>query len=386
MKKLIYIFALVSFFSYYGESLAQTPTYTLKAKNFVLKQANTVLEFDIVLTHTDLNQFEYAGGQYFISFNQNIFPCSTPPPPFTDTSNMRYQIIGSGLPANLQPRTPSVGMATNPSANILNLAVNTFPGAGSGFLLPPTFDMLIAKMRLHSKCGPFNPVAFALAWRNPPVVTFSTKVFAYIGTSNTDITTPQTHTIDSSGIPNPLLKVNLRVLMEAMYNPASNLLSRRDTVCLFLRNAASPYIIRDTAKKKIDTVSHSALFTFNFIPYGQYYLVIKHHNCIETWSKAGGENVSIDSIGYNFNNAVTQAYGNNQIQVDASPLRFAIYSGDVNQDGIVDGADLAAIDNDSFNFAMGYRDTDLNGDGFVDGTDTAICDNNAANFVAKVIP
>jgi len=41
------------------------------------------------------------------------------------------------------------------------------------------------------------------------------------------------------------------------------------------------------------------------------------------------------------------------IQVDASPVNFAIYRGDVNQDGVVDGSDEALLDNDASNFATG---------------------------------
>jgi hypothetical protein len=72
--------------------------------------------------------------------------------------------------------------------------------------------------------------------------------------------------------------------------------------------------------------------------------------------------------------------------VDASPVRFAIYSGDVNQDGTVDATDVSAIDNAANNFLSGYVATDLTGDNFVDGTDFAIADNNAANFVSAIRP
>jgi hypothetical protein len=67
-------------------------------------------------------------------------------------------------------------------------------------------------------------------------------------------------------------------------------------------------------------------------------------------------------------------------------VRYAIYGGDVNQDGTVDATDVSAIDNDAANFIGGYVVTDLTGDEFVDGTDFAIADNNAANFVSVVRP
>jgi hypothetical protein len=67
-------------------------------------------------------------------------------------------------------------------------------------------------------------------------------------------------------------------------------------------------------------------------------------------------------------------------------MKYAVYSGDTNQDGTVDATDVSAIDNDASNFVGGYVVTDLTGDNFVDGTDFAIADNNAANFVSAVTP
>ncbi|MDQ3021855.1 MAG: hypothetical protein M3R36_14980 [Bacteroidota bacterium] len=72
--------------------------------------------------------------------------------------------------------------------------------------------------------------------------------------------------------------------------------------------------------------------------------------------------------------------------VDNSPIKFGIYSGDVNQDGTIDITDNELIDNDAYNFASGYLRTDVNGDGAVDIADGAIADNNAFNFVSKIIP
>lgn len=78
------------------------------------------------------------------------------------------------------------------------------------------------------------------------------------------------------------------------------------------------------------------------------------------------------------------AYGNNQKQVE--PGVFAIYSGDINQDGVVDIVDQITMDNDLSIFAAGYVLTDLNGDSVVDILDQIILDNNIAAFVAVLSP
>ncbi len=82
--------------------------------------------------------------------------------------------------------------------------------------------------------------------------------------------------------------------------------------------------------------------------------------------------------------AQNNAYGDNQKEVE--PGVFAIYSGDINQDGFMDILDQSVLDNDLQNFASGYVLSDLNGDSFVDILDQAILDNNMFNFIGVISP
>ena len=187
---------------------------------------------------------------------------------------------------------------------------------------------------------------------------------------------------DSSSVS---LVINMAI--EGFYNPATNRLNMKDTVRAYLRNISSPFAIVDSAKSVLDSLNFNALFRFPNAPNGTYYIQVKHRNSIETWSKAGGEAYStVNTLNYYFINSAASAFGSNQVQVDASPLRFAIYSGDVTQDGTVDATDLSLIDNDASNFLTGYRATDLNGDRFTDGSDYLIADNNAYNFISAIRP
>jgi hypothetical protein len=181
-----------------------------------------------------------------------------------------------------------------------------------------------------------------------------------------------------------LSTLNLTAFMEGFYNSASNILII-DTVKVYLRNATAPYTLVDSTKSLLNS-SGTGTFTFSYPANGvNYFIVIKHRNSIETWSKTA-QAFTAGSLTYNFSTLNTQAYGNNMKQVDASPVRFAIYSGDVNQDGTVDATDVSTIDNAASIFVSGYVVTDLTGDDFVDGTDFAIADNNAANFVSAIRP
>ena len=90
-------------------------------------------------------------------------------------------------------------------------------------------------------------------------------------------------------------------------------------------------------------------------------------------------------MSYDFSTAASQAYGNNQIEVE--PVVFAIYSGDLNQDGFIDSFDFPALDSDIFNGVSGvYVNTDLNGDGFVDSFDFPVFDANSYNGVSVMTP
>ena len=113
-----------------------------------------------------------------------------------------------------------------------------------------------------------------------------------------------------------------------------------------------------------------------------YYLTIKHRNSIETVS-ALPVDFSGTTISYAFDTQ-DKAYGNNLgMMIDGTPV---IYAGDENQDGNVDGYDLADIGNLVDTFASGYIKEDINGDGTMDGYDLATAGNNVDTFVAAILP
>ena len=182
----------------------------------------------------------------------------------------------------------------------------------------------------------------------------------------------------------PFAVLNLTMLIQGFYNSTSNIMVQ-DTARVYLRTGTAPYAIVDSAKAHLNSTGTGVFSFANAVNGVNYYLQIKHRNSLETWSKTV-QTFTGNSLTYNLTSANTQAFGNNMKQVDASPVRFAIYGGDVNQDGTVDATDLSFIDNDAQGFVSGYVVTDLNGDNFVDGTDFAIADNNAANFVSVIRP
>ena len=114
-----------------------------------------------------------------------------------------------------------------------------------------------------------------------------------------------------------------------------------------------------------------------------YYITIRHRNSVATVS-AVPVLFSSNIVDYNFTDMASKAYGNNMIRMGEGI--WAIYAGDVNQDGFVDTGDMTPVDNDAGNFEYGYLPTDVNGDGFVDTGDMTIIDNNVSGFVGSITP
>lgn len=156
----------------------------------------------------------------------------------------------------------------------------------------------------------------------------------------------------------------------------------QDTIFAELRHAVPPYNLMEYS---VGTAGQGTPSVFKFIRARNgepYYVVIRHRNSITTWSSAT-QTFSADALSYDFTTSSSQAFGDNMINVAGE---WSIYTGDPNQDGIVDGSDGSLIDNDASIFATGYLVTDLNCDGVVDGSDGAYVENNAANFVGVIAP
>jgi hypothetical protein len=195
---------------------------------------------------------------------------------------------------------------------------------------------------------------------------------------------------------NPTL--NLTVLLEGLYNDGIGAMipapfsadgisptSIADTVTVELHSSTAPYAKEFSIT---GTISTAGIGTFTF-PVGangnSYYIVIKHRNSIETWSAnpvlltASGSGTS-----YNFSNNVSKAFADNLSLVGTG--KYAIYTGDINQDGSVDFNDYPELDISTNNGDLGYYVTDLNGDASVDFNDYPVLDVNTNIGIITITP
>lgn len=111
---------------------------------------------------------------------------------------------------------------------------------------------------------------------------------------------------------------------------------------------------------------------------------MKHRNTIETWSKSGGESFTQGGVSnFDFTTSAAQAFGSNQV---LRLGKYCMWSGDVDQDQLIDINDASITDNDIFNFTTGYVRSDVNGDDIVDLADVSTVDNNSSFFISVIRP
>lgn len=179
------------------------------------------------------------------------------------------------------------------------------------------------------------------------------------------------------------INVKLTTMVEGFYDPLSQLMNTADTIKVELRNISSPFSIVDSDKILLNNTGQGTT-QFKTAQTGDYYLVIKHRNSIETWSRVGGEHFVKGTISYyDFSLDSSKAFGFNMVK---KGNKWCIHSGDVNQDGVVDISDVGEVDYDNLNFITGYAPTDINGDSIVDLSDLQITDVNNLNFRTKITP
>ncbi|HQY19718.1 MAG TPA: hypothetical protein PK294_00360 [Ignavibacteria bacterium] len=385
MKKNLLLFSIFCMLVLTNSSNAQLPQYTLEAKNFELTNAHT-LKFDLVFTNLDFIQWQLAGWQFFLKAPQTLGNFL---PGFGTSSSFVLDTINgipvSDIPESFRPRNPNTVIASNSPGNYeFRIAANSLPGCGNGLSIPVNVPTLIGRYKLKSTSiidiSVLNENSFTFRDScDTPLSVTRTKINPYILSHclGVEMTRCASHSVDLSGLENNI-SLNIIMANEGLYNPINNTLNRKESVTAFLRSVNTPYQILDSSVAFIDSVNLTANFIFENHLNGNYYIAVKSRNTIETWSKSGGELLIVGGNSYNFTTSASQAFGNNMV---LNGSRYCIYSGNVNNDQIIDTDDLSMIDNDVYNYVLGNSITNLNGDNIVDIDDMAIVNRNAGQLI-----
>ena len=342
-----------------------------------------------------VNRFEFAAGQYTWTANKAIMGTANPGMTFVRTTP------GSGFNLYQPPLNGQVDSLTAPPGQIyLKLAGNNPNSDNPAYIVSASgvYGARIFSARVNNEGGAQFPlVPLGLRFKLGAAPYTFVAYFLPVTVPDTELAPPQLavslmdtvinhYSVENSGIILGLsIKVKLTALFEGKYNSNDNIMSKRDTVRLYLRRAVSPFEIVDSSKGVIDSVNFSNVFSFFSTLNGNYYLVVKHKQCIETWSKFGGENLVRDTsiYNYNFTTSSSQAFRNN---MKLKGTKYCLYSGDVDQNGIINLTDAILIYNDAFNFEYGNAVNDLNGDNIVDLNDILIVNSNMNSFIKVWTP
>jgi hypothetical protein len=188
-------------------------------------------------------------------------------------------------------------------------------------------------------------------------------------------------------------QVNLKLFIEGYYAGGNTMTPVKanqgvgvsttlvDDVTVELRDANSPHDLVATASAELQT-NGDVSATLPALA-GSYYIAVRHRNALQTWS-AAAQTVGAVPLTYDFTTAANKAFGDNMKELETGV--FGFYSGDINQDGFIEGGDFPFLFNDSDNFFEGFQTTDLNGDGFVEGADFPYLFNNSDNFIEVLRP
>ena len=177
--------------------------------------------------------------------------------------------------------------------------------------------------------------------------------------------------------------LNLSALIQGFYDSTSNLMIP-DTITA--RIIGTSVDVTDKAVIGTDGKCY-----FSFIPNGSltnerpFLLQITHRNSIETWLENSFMFTSSEA-NIDFMTLSDEVLGENVIKVDNSPVRFAIFGGDINQDDAVDLTDVITVFNSASDFVTGYNLSDVTGNNLVDLTDIVLVFNNSNNFVHSEVP
>lgn len=180
--------------------------------------------------------------------------------------------------------------------------------------------------------------------------------------------------------------IDARAIVQGFYNPAANTMVP-DTLRFYLRSIDFPFPVIDSSKALASSTGNVFAEFQNAQVMTNYFLVMKHRNSIESWSSSVIQfSQFTNQTSYNFTDLASKTFGDNAVQVDASPLTFAAYSGDQNQDGFVNLSDNVNVFNSASAFATGYLSTDMNGDNITNLNDIVLTNNNSSLFIQKITP
>lgn len=294
-------------------------------------------------------------------------------------TNTTYTVTGTSSNGCVSTATVTVTVKTLPSVSLTSSA-NTVCSGSSVTLTAGGASTYV-----------WSNSSTAVSQTLTPTVT---TTYTVQGTSATGCSATSSVTIVVNNNCNSVLTINCLVqgyyigngtMTPALFNEgqSSNPLAC-DSITILLHSPTLPYNVIHSQKVAMDIYGHANYSLPSSTIGNSYFISIQFRNAVEIWS---ANPVLINgNLTYNFTNAASKAFGDNQVLVDPVLNLYATYSGDINHDQAVDTFDYLLLDPDVYNGNGGYLDTDLNGDGAVDTFDNLILAPNVFDGIGAAGP
>lgn len=158
-----------------------------------------------------------------------------------------------------------------------------------------------------------------------------------------------------------------------------------DTLSICLAQPVSPWAVLFAAHALPLSTSGNISVPIPSSFTGSYYVIIRHRQSIETWSK-NPVSFAGSIINYNFTSAAGQAFGNNMKDLLGNGTVWGLFTGDLNHNGYVELDDVNAVYTASRYSASGYMIEDIDGDGYVEIDDVNKVFINSKNGIGYITP
>lgn len=274
----------------------------------------------------------------------------------------------------IAPNGDSVSVLANKSTNSLdNNIITTFDDNADSSIVNGRFASFYAKVKPdNSMNSVFNGDNSKGFWK----IRIRDEVF-----SNTGFLYSWGVRLNEFGVRPKNL--NLSALIQGFYDSTSNTVTS-DTLSVTLLGISVN--VTDKAVIGPDGKCYLSYFPDGSLTNERPFLMqVRHRNSIETWIDQNfmftNSEANID-----FMNLNDEVLGENVVKIDNSPIRFALYGGDINQDGQVDLNDVILVYNSASDFLTGYVQSDVTGNNLVDLTDVVLVFNNSNIFVHSIVP
>ncbi len=362
---------------------------TIPGRNFLISGINTSTANNITLSF-GLHKSTTAsnGSDLLVSYSTDgttFIPLSFPAlATGTGTAVWQYITINEQIPSTPNLRIQFTQNGSTTQFRIDDVLLSGFDSALSITPQGPTTFCSGGSVTLNSSYA--NHYLWSTGATTQSITVSSSGNYTVTGTSGNGCTTTSAPVAVNANA--CATTVNLTVFIEGLYNGNGTMKTVTalgqpgvcDTITLELADISGAHAVLHQNKALLQT-NGNAQFTFPpGVTGNSYYFVVKHRNSLESWSSSPIL-INSSTFSYQFNDVQGKVLGNNQKNLNDG--NYALLSGDVDQNGLINLTDLNLLTQQIQLFNSGYLPADLNGDSIIESSDFSLIENNLLKSVVR---